>query len=116
MLFPIRRQTWAPAVIGHTTGSILFAFGHHALMVAMRIPWYAVNGREYVWHCPPTPEQICFPVTASFCRLFRRAGLIDARDPGQSGARTLRAWFTRSFSCTVGPLSKASKLSLSFLA
>lgn len=52
MLFPIRRQTWASAVIGHNTGSILFAIGHHALMVAMRIPWYAVNGREYVWREP----------------------------------------------------------------
>ena len=37
---------------GHTAGSILFAFGHHALMVAMGISWYALNGRDYVWREP----------------------------------------------------------------
>ena len=39
-------------VIGHTIGSIFFAFGHFALMVALRIPWYALNGRAYVWREP----------------------------------------------------------------
>jgi hypothetical protein len=51
-LFPIRRDAWARAVIGHTIGTVIFAFGHFALMVAMRIPWYALNGRTYVWRDP----------------------------------------------------------------
>jgi hypothetical protein len=50
--FPLRRDAWAPAVIGHTVGTLLFAFGHHSLMVAMRIPWYALNGMDYVWREP----------------------------------------------------------------
>lgn len=48
-MFPLRRDAWAAAVIGHTVGSIFFAFGHHSLMIAMRIPWYALNGIDYVW-------------------------------------------------------------------
>ncbi len=51
-LFPIRRDAWARAVIGHTIGMVIFAFGHFALMVALRIPWYAMNGRTYVWRDP----------------------------------------------------------------
>jgi hypothetical protein len=48
-MFPLRRDAWAAAVVGHTVGSIFFAFGHHSLMIAMRIPWYAFNGLNYVW-------------------------------------------------------------------
>ncbi len=51
-LFPLKRDVWVQAVIGHTAGSILFAFGHHGLMVAFRIPWYAANGLDYVWREP----------------------------------------------------------------
>ncbi len=48
-MFPLRRHAWAAAVVGHTVGSIFFAFGHHSLMIALRIPWYALNGLDYVW-------------------------------------------------------------------
>jgi hypothetical protein len=48
-MFPLRRDAWAAAVVGHTVGSIFFAFGHHSLMIALRIPWYALNGLDYVW-------------------------------------------------------------------
>lgn len=51
-LFPLRRAAWAPAVIGHTLGSVLFALGHHLLMILQRLPWYAANGIEYRWREP----------------------------------------------------------------
>jgi len=51
-LFPLKRGAWIPAIIGHTVGSIIFAFGHQSLMVAMRIPWYELNGLHYVWREP----------------------------------------------------------------
>jgi hypothetical protein len=51
-LFPLRRDAWVPAVIGHTAGSLLFAFGHHVLMILLRLPWYAANGIEYRWREP----------------------------------------------------------------
>ena len=51
-LFPPRLNEWPRMVIGHTIGSIFFAFGHFVLMVALRIPWYALNGRTYVWREP----------------------------------------------------------------
>lgn len=51
-LFPPTLKKWPRTVIGHTIGSIFFAFGHFALMVALRIPWYAINGRTYVWREP----------------------------------------------------------------
>lgn len=51
-LFPLKRGAWVPAIIGHTAGSIIFAFGHQSLMIAMRIPWYELNGRHYVWREP----------------------------------------------------------------
>ena len=51
-LFPLKRDVWVQAVIGHTAGSILFAFGHHGLMVAFRIPWYEINGHDYMWREP----------------------------------------------------------------
>jgi len=51
-LFPLRLEGWPRAVIGHTIGSIVFAFGHFILMVALRIPWYALNERTYVWREP----------------------------------------------------------------
>jgi hypothetical protein len=51
-LFPLRRDAWVPAIIGHTVGSIIFAFGHQSLMIAMRIPWYAMNDKSYVWREP----------------------------------------------------------------
>jgi len=51
-LFPLKRETWAQAIVGHTFGTMIFAFGHYALMVAMRIPWYAINGHNYIWREP----------------------------------------------------------------
>jgi hypothetical protein len=51
-LFPPRLSEWPRMVIGHTIGSIFFAFGHLVLIVALRIPWYAFNGRTYVWREP----------------------------------------------------------------
>lgn len=51
-LFPLSLQKWPRVVIGHTIGSMFFAFGHFVLMVGMRIPWYAFNGRSYVWREP----------------------------------------------------------------
>ena len=39
-------------VIGHTIGSIFFSFGHFALMIALRIPWYALNDRSFIWREP----------------------------------------------------------------
>lgn len=51
-LFPLSFEEWPRMVIGHTVGSIFFAFGHFALMVALRIPWYALNGRTYIWREP----------------------------------------------------------------
>lgn len=51
-LFPPSLKEWPRMVIGHTIGSIFFAFGHFILMLALRIPWYALNGRSYVWREP----------------------------------------------------------------
>lgn len=51
-LFPLTRDAWAQAIVGHTVGTIIFAFGHYALMVAMRIPWYAINDHNYIWREP----------------------------------------------------------------
>lgn len=51
-LFPPTLKEWPRMVIGHTIGSVFFAFGHFSLMVALRIPWYALNGRSYVWREP----------------------------------------------------------------
>ena len=48
-LLPPSLEAWPRLVIGHTSGSIIFAFGHFALMVAMRVPWYALNGRDFLW-------------------------------------------------------------------
>lgn len=51
-IFPLRRNAWTAAVIGHTAGTAWFAFGHQALMIVLRVPWYALNGIEYVWREP----------------------------------------------------------------
>lgn len=51
-LFPPSLDKWPRTVIGHTIGSVFFAFGHFVLMVALRIPWYALNGRSYIWREP----------------------------------------------------------------
>lgn len=51
-LFPLSLEKWPRTVIGHTTGSIFFAFGHFVLMVALRIPWYALNDRNFIWREP----------------------------------------------------------------
>ena len=51
-LFPLTRKAWAQAIVGHTVGTVLFAFGHYSLMVAMRLPWYSLNGHDYIWREP----------------------------------------------------------------
>ena len=51
-LFPPRLNEWPRTIVGHTIGSVIFAFGHFALMVALRIPWYAFSGRNYIWRDP----------------------------------------------------------------
>ena len=51
-LLPPSLEAWPRLVIGHTIGSVFFAFGHFVLMVALRAPWYALNGRSYVWRDP----------------------------------------------------------------
>lgn len=51
-LFPLTRRNWPRMIIGHTIGSVFFAFGHFVLIVALRIPWYALNGRSFVWRGP----------------------------------------------------------------
>ena len=51
-LLPPSLTEWPRLVIGHTVGSIFFAFGHFALMIALRIPWYALNDRNFIWRDP----------------------------------------------------------------
>lgn len=48
-LFPLKRGQWLPAIIGHTFGSIIFAFGHYSLMVLFRVIVFAANGMQYLW-------------------------------------------------------------------
>lgn len=48
-LFPIEVDKWASSIIGHTAGTVLFAFGHFTLMIALRIPWFTLHDRDYVW-------------------------------------------------------------------
>ena len=50
--FPLRMDQWPRTVIGHTLGSIIFAFGHYALIVVLRAIWYSLQGREYIWREP----------------------------------------------------------------
>jgi DNA-binding LytR/AlgR family response regulator len=51
-LFPLTLREWPRTIIGHVIGSVFFAFGHFVLMVALRIPSYALTGRTYVWREP----------------------------------------------------------------
>jgi len=51
-LFPLKRGAWPAAIVGHTAGSLLFALGHHVLMIVMRIPWYKLHGIDYLWREP----------------------------------------------------------------
>lgn len=48
-LFPLKRDQWIPAIIGHTAGTAIFAFGHYSLMVLFRILVFQLNGMEYSW-------------------------------------------------------------------
>jgi LytTr DNA-binding domain len=48
-VFPIRKDLWASAIIGHTAGSIIFAFGHHVLMIVQRAAIFALRGETYHW-------------------------------------------------------------------
>jgi hypothetical protein len=87
-LFPLRRDAWVPAIIGHTAGSIIFAFGHHALMVVMRIVWYRINGIHYIWREPFVANLITeyqkdikvylgILLVASAWQLYRRSHMPD---------------------------------------
>lgn len=51
-LFPLARDAWVSAIVGHTAGTVLFAFGHYSLMVAFRYAWYAFVGFPYIWRTP----------------------------------------------------------------
>lgn len=48
-LFPLRKSQWTAAVIGHTVGSIIFAFGHHVLIIVQRVVFYAASDMPYMW-------------------------------------------------------------------
>ena len=48
-LFPLRKDTWVPALIGHTAGSLLFAFGHFSLTVLQRIAAHVFVDHNYRW-------------------------------------------------------------------
>ena len=48
-LFPLRRDRWAQAIVGHTVGSGIFALGHYSLMVLLRVIVYGVSGAPYLW-------------------------------------------------------------------
>lgn len=48
-MFPIRKDTLVPAVIGHAAGSIIFAFGHYSLIVLFRNIVYGLNDMNYIW-------------------------------------------------------------------
>ena len=50
--FPLRRDAWLSAIIGHIAGSAIFAFGHYTIMVLLRGAWYGLAGRPYVWREP----------------------------------------------------------------
>jgi len=48
-IFPVRKDKWVAAIIGHTFGSIIFAFGHQVLMIIQRIAVFAFNDMTYQW-------------------------------------------------------------------
>lgn len=51
-MFPLRRAAWAAAIVGHTAGTVLFAFGHQTLMILQRIVWFTLRGETYIWREP----------------------------------------------------------------
>lgn len=51
-IFPLTREAWVPAIVGHTAGSVLFAVGHYSLMVVLRMVVYALSGVAYIWREP----------------------------------------------------------------
>lgn len=51
-LFPIRKDALVPAIIGHTVGTMVFAFGHYSLMVLFRGIIYGLNDMSYTWREP----------------------------------------------------------------
>jgi len=48
-LFPVRKDTWTSAIIGHTVGSVIFAFGHQILMIIQRVAVFAFKDMTYHW-------------------------------------------------------------------
>ena len=51
-LFPLRRDRWVAAVIGHSAGSVFFAFGHFALQLLIRGAWFAARDLPFIWREP----------------------------------------------------------------
>lgn len=97
--FPLRRDAWAPAIVGHTIGTIIFAVGHYSLMVAMRLPWYEINGRDYIWREPffsnlfveyQKDIKIYFGIVmvATAYHLYRRSRPVTRPSPGRLVVQT----------------------------
>jgi len=51
-LFPLRRNAWLPAVLGHVFGTAVFAFGHYSLQVVLRAGVYGLRNMPYIWREP----------------------------------------------------------------
>lgn len=48
-IFPVQKGKWTSAIIGHTAGSIIFAFGHHTLMIIQRVALFSSREMTYHW-------------------------------------------------------------------
>lgn len=46
--FPFDRERWARTLAAHVLGSVLFAIGHYALMVLLRVVVFSASGRRYL--------------------------------------------------------------------
>lgn len=115
-LLPRTLDAWPRIVIGHFIGSVFFAFGHFALMVALRIPWYAINGKSYVWREPFVANLIVeyqkdikiyigFVVLISAYQYYRRSRDADPQ-PHAAGSSCSRA---RARTCFDSKTSTTSK-------
>lgn len=91
-LFPLRRDRWLPALIGHAAGTVIFAFGHHTLAVVMRIIVYAFRDMEYMWRVGYIPNLIveyqkdikiylAIILIASGYQLYRRSAAVKEQPP-----------------------------------
>ena len=48
-LFPLRKETWLQAIVGHAMGTAFFAFGHYSLIVLFRSIAYSFSQHNYTW-------------------------------------------------------------------